>query len=70
MNFGCSVVLAMKVGELVETLDNLHRKMLVGQERLHLAVVQKLGHELLKDIAALQTLPVLGEGRLNSLSSS
>ena len=30
-----------------------------------MAVVQKLGHELLKHVAALQTLPVLGEGRLN-----
>src|SRR5580692_12989372 len=35
----------------------------IGQERLHLRMVQKLRHELLKHVAALQTLPVLGEGR-------
>jgi hypothetical protein len=41
----------------------IHREMVIGQERLHLRMVQKLRHELLKHVAALQPLPVLGERR-------
>jgi hypothetical protein len=42
---------------------SIHRKMLVRQERFHLRVVQKLGHELLEHVALLQPIPVLREGR-------
>src|ERR1700726_1313157 len=41
----------------------IHRKMLVRQKRLHLRVIQKLRHELLKHLAVLQSIPVLGESR-------
>src|SRR5580692_3714116 len=41
----------------------IHRKMLVRQKRLHLRVIQKLRHELLKHVALLQPFAVLGEGR-------
>src|SRR4030081_1335933 len=41
----------------------IHRKMLVRQKRLHLRVIQKLRHELLKYLAVLQSIPVLGESR-------
>src|ERR1700724_796635 len=41
----------------------IHRKMLVRQKRLHLRVIQKLRHELLKHLAVLQSSPVLGESR-------
>ena len=37
--------------------------MLVRQKRLHLRVIQKLRHELLKHLAVLQSIPVLGESR-------
>ena len=43
--------------------SSIHRKMLVRQKRLHLRVIQKLRHELLKHLAVLQSIPVLGEGR-------
>src|SRR5438128_8969913 len=39
------------------------RKMLVREQRLDLWMVQQPGHELLQDVAALQPLAVLGEGR-------
>ena len=39
----------------------VHREVLVRQQRLHLRVVQKSGHERLEHIALLQPLPVLGE---------
>jgi hypothetical protein len=37
--------------------------MLVREQRLDLWMVQQPGHELLQDVAALQPLAVLGEGR-------
>ena len=43
--------------------SSIHRKMLVRQKRLHLRVIQKLRHELLKHLAVLQSIPVLGESR-------
>src|SRR5664279_4401054 len=42
---------------------SIDREMLVRQERLHLRVVQKLRHKLLKHIAVLQPFAVLREGR-------
>src|ERR1700746_2747178 len=42
---------------------SIDREMFVRQKRLHLAVVQKLGHELLKHVAVLQPLAVLRKCR-------
>ena len=41
----------------------VHGKMLVRQQRLHLGVMQELGHELLEYVALLQPLAVLRERR-------
>src|SRR6266481_942803 len=41
----------------------VHRKMLIRQQRLHLRVMQELGHELLEHLALLQALAVLRKRR-------